>query len=154
MSQDPTPPLPADFDPDTPRPFVMPPPGPVVQWDHSPADLLDWRDAETDLHVHPKRGLGDLQTNASLLACLLSLGISGSQRLLREVLDAMAAVRAGQMESWVEELIEHNTIGIRSDAVWVHYGYAYPGKDLRAFPLDGMEAVLHRWAEVVQRYNE
>jgi len=154
MSQDLNPLLPDDFDPDTPRPFVLPPPGPVVHWDFSPADLLDWRDADTDLHVHPKRGLGDLDTHASLLSCLLSGGISNSQRLLREVPDALAAVRAGRVECWVRELIEYNTIGIRLDAVWVHYGYAYPGQDLRAFPLDGMEAVLRRWVEVVQRYDE
>ena len=147
------PPLPADFDPDTPRPFVMPRPGPVVQWGFSPADLLDWRDAETELHVHPKRGLGDLQTHASLLACLLSLGINGSQRLMREVLNALTDVRAGRMDCWVRELIEYSSIGIRLDAVWVHYGHAYPGKDLRAFPLDGMEAVLHRWAEAVRQYD-
>jgi len=154
MSHDPNPPLPDDFDPDTPRPFVLPPPGPVVHWDFSPADLLDWRDADTELTVHPKRGLGDLQTHASLLAGLLCCGIRSSQRLLREVPDALAAVRAGRMESWIRELIEYNSIGIRPDAVWVHYGHAYPGQDLRAFPLDGMEAVLDRWAEVVQRYNE
>ena len=63
MSQDPPP---DDFDRDAPRPFVLPPPGSVVQWDFSPADLLDWRDTDTELHVRPKRGLGDLATHAYL----------------------------------------------------------------------------------------
>ena len=125
----------------------------MVQWDRSPTDLLDWRDADAELQVHPKRGLSDLQTHASLLAGLLTVGISDSPDLMQEVLDALAAVRAGRMESWVRKLIDYNTIGIRPDAVWVHYGHAYPGENLRAFPLDGMKAVLLRWAEVVRRYE-
>ena len=66
MSQDPNPSPPTDFEGDAPRPFVMPPPNPMVQWDRSPADLLDWSDADTELDVYPKRGLGDLDTHARL----------------------------------------------------------------------------------------
>lgn len=47
MSQDTNLSLPADLHGDAPLPFVMPPPGSVVQWHLSPADLLDWSDAKT-----------------------------------------------------------------------------------------------------------
>lgn len=153
MSQDPTPFPSADFDGDAARPFVMPPPGPVVQWDRLPADLLDWKMADAELLVHWKPGLGDLETQGHLLATLLTVGIRDDLDLARELLDAIADVRAGRSEGSLHDCIEYNTVAVRPDAVWLHYGHAYPGRDLRAFPLDGMEDVLRRWAEVIRKYN-
>ena len=153
MSQDTNLPAPDDFDGDAPRPFIMPPPGPVVRWDRSPMDLLDWDMADAELLVHWKPGLGDMEAHGHLLASLLSVGIRNDLDEARELLDAIVDVRAGRGEVSVHDCAEYNTVAVRPDAVWLHYGHAYPGQDLRAFPLDGMEAVLRRWAEAIRKYD-
>jgi len=153
MSQDTNLPAPDDFDGDAPRPFIMPPPGPVVRWDRSPMDLLDWDMADAELLVHWIPGLGDMEAHGHLLAVLLSGRIRSSQARIRSMLDAIAEVRAGRTPAWVKYLGDSSTVAVRPDAVWLHYGHAYPGQDLRAFPLDGMEAVLRRWAEAIRKYD-
>lgn len=153
MSQDPNLPAPNDFDGDAPLPFVMPPPGPVVQWDTSPADLLDWSDTGTKLDVHPKPGLGDMEAHASLLEILLCGCIRDDLDLVQELLSAIADVQAGRVQLWLRGLWEVSTVAVRPDALWLHWGHFYPGDDLRSFPLNGMEAVLRRWAEAIRHYS-
>ncbi len=147
MSADHAPPPP----PAGPR-FILPPLGPALHWDHPALELLDWTDADTELAVYTAEG--DKEDDAFLLTELLRGYVSSSERLVQELLAAIADIRAGRAECRTKDLAGEVVVTVRPDAAWVWYEHAYPGKQLRPFPLDGMEAVLRRWAEAIRRYDK
>jgi len=133
--------------------FTLPPPGPPLHWAQSALDLIQWNYADTELRAFMAGGDGR-KDYASLLCSLLDPGIGSSQRTVWRVVDAIADAKAGRAEIWSEELPDEIVVTVRRDAVWIYWDHAHPDKRLRPFPLDGMEAVLRRWAEAIQRHDE
>lgn len=137
--------------PDVPPDINLPPLGSPLHWDRSPLDLVDWEAADTELRAYMVEGSD--KDHAVLLTLLLD-SISDYEDTLEELLNAIADVRAGRVECWTRDFSGDLVVTVRPDAAWVWDEHAYPGKQLRAFPLDGMDTVLRRWAEAVQHYCE
>lgn len=139
---DPGPPVQRRWDAD------LPPVGPRLAWDVSPVEWLDWEpaDAALDEPIASKESgeAGDA------LAQFVRYGIFFSETAAEDVLAAVAEVRAGKRGLRVLELSPWVVV-LRFDAAWLRLEDAVEGYRPFAYPLDGMAAVVERWAEAVRR---
>lgn len=133
----------------TPRPWDdgLPLVGPLLVWDESPVNWLDWEPADTELQVpvaSPESG-----DAGNVLARFLQNSIYFDDAVAAEVLEAIADVQEGRSDLWVSDLPVWILV-LRPDAAWLRHEDAVQGYGPFAYPLDGMAAAVERWRESIK----